>query len=304
MSGVLPVVRYSGIARSIIALGQLSMLAITPVEAYFAPLTGYKPFPDCGRLSASVGAFCVGDRFGIPHQVTAWVVCAILCTIVAGYFPRILGIIHFWISLSVNASISLPDGGESAAQAATLILMFISLADTRFNHWQFRVNPAISWLNPIAWGFSKVLRIQVAWIYVQAAIAKVTVSAWAQGTALYYIFRDPMFGVKGTLFEPLLVASEIPFVTLLLSWMPILLEVSIAILLFTAPRVRIAGLVVCIILHGAFIAVLGLWSFGLIMIGIVASVTITDQGVSTVRAALNRFPVPRTRAVGDGQARS
>ncbi|RAW03473.1 hypothetical protein [Pseudochryseolinea flava] len=87
------------------------------------------------------------------------------------------------------------DGGDQVVTVLTLLLIPICLLDRRRNHWHVNTYQHNASLRLVAYSTLVVIKIQVAYIYFQACVSKFSVSEWADGTAVYYWFLNPMFGV-------------------------------------------------------------------------------------------------------------
>lgn len=263
--------RWIGSGRTLIALAQLSILCFTPTAYLFVPVSGEPQKPHCEGWKG-LTAYCLGNDDFRP-----WVsilLIALLMVVASGFFPALTAVPHYWATVSISTGISLPDGGEAAAQVITLFLVFLLLGDRRKTHWH-RASPSTRPRNVLlglTWAAHWGLRLQMAWIYVNAAIPKLSVQEWKDGTAVYYITRGEFFGAPKHLQELIYWATSMPLVELLLTWGTIAAELTIAyFLIFGKNRTRLVSLALCVALHAGIIAVIGLWSFALVMIGGVAA---------------------------------
>lgn len=267
--------RVFAVARSLMATAQITVLLFTPTSYLIVPVAGAPAGPQCGNFNDWTAYCLVGST---DLQWVSWILIAGLVLVISGALPRMTAVLHVWITLSISTAIVLPDGGESAAQLFCVFFLLIALADSRRNHWT--VSPAgtsPSPLAPAAWAGWWGLRVQVFWIYVTASIAKFSVAEWADGSAIYYVTRQVFFGVDGPLAGPILFLTEIPIVSLGLTWGSMILELSIAILVLLPYRYRRGAFFLSAMFHVGIIFTIGLWSFGAIMIaGVLA--TLSDRG--------------------------
>ncbi|MDV6261947.1 sporulation-delaying protein SdpB family protein [Rhodococcoides yunnanense] len=264
--------RMLGIGRTIIAIGQLSVLVFTPQSYLFVPLAGMPQSPQCDTTGSSLLAYCMFG--GLAKNTVAMVIGAILVAVIIGVLPRVTGVLHYWASVSMGTAFALPDGGEQAAQVATFFLMFALVNDNRIWHWQLRGAPdSAGVFQGIAWAAGWALRLQMAYIYLNASISKIAVSDWSDGTAVYYVVRGESFGVGNFLQSTILAITAVPLLALIASWGTIAIEAATAVLILGRGRVRLVGLLLSIFLHIAFIAAIGLWSFALIMVGLMVCAT-------------------------------
>jgi len=110
------------------------------------------------------------------------------------------------------------------------------------------------------------ISLQIFTIYFFASVGKFKVDEWKNGTALYYWFTQPLFGVT-SFFKPfidLLLSS--PVVTTLLNWSVLVIELLIALSIF-APDNRRKRIIISIgILFHFFIGLfMGIVSFSFVM---------------------------------------
>ncbi|MEU9101900.1 HTTM domain-containing protein [Streptomyces sp. NPDC048361] len=109
------------------------------------------------------------------------------------------------------------------------------------------------------------LRIQLVILYAQSGISKFGVPDRLNGSAEYYILRDPIFGAAEPFKGPVLWLSEHGPTLALLAWGGIIIELVIAAFLLGPERWRKVAFVLDVLLHASIIATIGLWSFSLIM---------------------------------------
>lgn len=295
--------RWIGIGRTIIALAQFFTLAFTPTDALFQTILGQAPAPACVGMNVA-SAFCVGGDV-LSTDVRQWILAALLLVVASGYRPRYTVFLHAWISFSIAGSIALPDGGDQAARIVCLILIPIGLADNRTWQWSHPsrakpINPSLQALS-LAGGMV-ILRIQIALIYFQSAIAKLFVDDWANGSAEYYILRDKMFGASGIVGGDLLqTLTQNPWMTAAMTWGAIVVECSIAVLILGQASWRRKALAFAIFLHLGIIVTMGLWSFALTMIGAVMIAAAPDWVAPPKRDS--QLQPEESRPVGESLAR-
>ncbi|MDO4252909.1 MULTISPECIES: sporulation-delaying protein SdpB family protein [Bacillati] len=262
--------RKIALGRSLIAASQISLLIFTDWKSLFVPVDKNPYGPKCEGIS-NIGAYCLlFDYTGIEFPSILLIIGLIF--VLTGFYPRYAGFLHLWITLSISSSIKLPDGGEAVAQIVVAFLAIISLSDRRLNHWN-KDSFENSFFQPASWAASHVLRIQLVWIYINASIAKTAVPEWKDGTAVYYISLDPMFGTSGPfafLFDWM---AGVPVISLGMTWGAIVIELLIAYFLLGTSKNRPFSFWLALFLHVSFIFMIGLWSFAIIMIGSVLVAT-------------------------------
>jgi antimicrobial peptide system SdpB family protein len=154
-----------------------------------------------------------------------WCAILILAAVVIGWRPRITGVLHWWVSLSFSLSCAIVDGGDQVATVLTTLLVPVTLTDPRKWHWS--APPALKGKAAalVAGSAFTVIRLQVAAIYFHAAVGKIGVEEWANGTAVYYWFTHPVFGLNQSLLPLLLPVLVSPWGVVLFTWGAMLLEV-------------------------------------------------------------------------------
>lgn len=261
-----PISSVVGMGRSIIALAQASILLFSDVRGFFVPV-GEETFDAaCSEYLGQISLFC-----RMPSQQSAALVAIFGLLIVAsGVLPRYTCFLHAYVSVSLIGVLSLPDGGDLIATNLSLLLIFAYIGDPRMWHWGRRESrlPAF---RGISKGAQIAIRVQVAFIYFDSATAKLAVDTWADGTQMYYVTRQEMFGASGPIGDIARELTSMPVVTLASSWGAIAIELGIAVLIFipTTAAARVA-IVLSSVLHILIIVIIGLGSFGLIMVGVIA----------------------------------
>lgn len=267
-SRIQPWTNVVGVARSTLALGTLLTLCAHDPDQLFRPLG-----QSMGAVTRAVGV----TRYNLFNlvadlEVARWIAIGILGLVVIGWRPRITGLLHWWVAASFNSGAIVVDGGDQVCAVLTLLLVPVCLTDGRRWHWSRSPLPPPDALGPevlrlVALSACFVIRAQVAFIYFQAGIAKTTVNEWSNGTALYYWFVHPTFGVTESIARVLLPPLSHAAVVTALTWAVMGFEI----LLFTALVMRkrwwgpllAAGLA----FHLSIIVFHGLVSFFLAMAG-------------------------------------
>lgn len=255
-----------GVARTVLALGTLVNLVCDDVDVLFRPL-GVGMGEAAGALPLvrlSLFSILSGGRL----EQARWLGIVILLVVASGWRPRLTGLLHWWVTCSFAASCVVVDGGDQVAANLTLLLLPVTLTDPRRFHWSRPVaiagrSQAIAAL--VARSALLVARVQVAVIYMVAWASKIAVEEWANGTAVYYWFLHPVFGLSGwrrTLLMPLLTR---PASVVLLTWGALALEALLFMGLLIDRRHRPALLVAGILFHAGIALVHGLITFGLAM---------------------------------------
>jgi antimicrobial peptide system SdpB family protein len=157
------------------------------------------------------------------------------------------------------------DGGDQVSQVLTLFLLPIALTDSRMWHWQHSDNRSACWKRLVALSAVVALRIQVAGIYLHAAIGKLGVQEWRDGTALYYWFIHPAFGAPRPVWYLLLPLLRHGLTLTLMTWSAIILELFLFTALVMPKRAWVYFLVAGLIFHAGIALIHGLMSFSIAM---------------------------------------
>ncbi|MBC3840268.1 HTTM domain-containing protein [Streptacidiphilus sp. 4-A2] len=142
------------------------------------------------------------------------------------------------------------------------------LDDRRSWAWRRPTRPLRPAWRGAAFAAHAALRCQIAIIYLNAAGAKLASPAWRHGTAMAVLAHDPEFGFPGAVrpFAQQLLSHA--WAADLLTWSVLVIETLIALSMAFGRRMRRIGLFLAILLHGAIILLMGLFSFGLVMIAL------------------------------------
>ncbi|SEQ80052.1 antimicrobial peptide system protein, SdpB family [Lentzea xinjiangensis] len=253
-----------GAARTLVALAELSVLVFTSDADLFPAVPNTPAGPRCDGLR-TLSLWCAGSS-PTAHTVFRAVTIAVLVLAASGYRPRWTCIPQWYATFSLAAAMHIPNGGENVARTVTLLLIPLCLGDDRIWHWRRPATPLPAWWRGTTFVTHLVIRLQVAIVYGQAVWIKVVEPEWRNGTAMHHVIQDAYFGAVPELVPLLGSGFLIPAFT----WGTVVLETAIAICVFGNPRLRRAALAFAVVLHGGIIVVLGLASFGLVMIGFVA----------------------------------
>ena len=257
------------VGRSLLAAAQLSVLLFTPDAGLFLPTAQAPEGVRCGGVRGLFPWCLVPDPAG-GHDVARIAAVAVLATVAAGWRPRWTCIPHWYITAGLAAGMTLPNGGERIAMIITLLLIPICLGDGRRWQWRPPAEPLPPTWRGSAWASVMVLRIQVMIVYAHGVLSKVSLPEWRNGDALYYALHDAYYGPMPPLRTALAVFSTDSAALTLLCWGVIAAEAAICLCMLTRHGPRRVGLPLAIALHGGIAVVLGLVSFGLVMIGTLA----------------------------------
>lgn len=253
-----------GIARSTLALSTfLTMIFNDPLMLFKnGSILNAERFDGNVFIFQKINFFSL---LGVQHLILAKYAAIILLGIViSGYRPRITCIIHFWICISFNYATILIEGGDQIASNLSLMLIPICLLDGRKWHWNVPRNlkkTTIAEINLVSNYFLTVIKLQMCLIYFHAAIGKIPNQEWANGTAIYYWFNDPTFGMNDwmhTFLDPVLFSS---FGVAALTWGTLLLELLLFMAIMMNNRAKWILFIMGITFHFGIIIIHGLVSF-------------------------------------------
>ncbi|WP_340201096.1 sporulation-delaying protein SdpB family protein [Ascidiimonas sp. W6] len=245
-----------GLGRSLLALGTLLTLLVNSNSVLF----DINILSQQGTVLQNTGIFYLMSN----HLLGAKLICIlILILVMSGWYPKITGILHWYVSYSFFTSCNIVDGGDHITAVLTFLLIPITLTDPRKNHWYGVHKTTDNLKATLARAFFILIQIQVCAIYFHAFVGKIGVDAWLNGTATYYWLTHEFFGIHEVL-NPLfntLLAN--PFVVTLVTWGTLVLEFLLAacILLDKHSKRRYLMLLAGLLFHFSILAVHGLFTF-------------------------------------------
>ncbi|TGA96350.1 hypothetical protein E4665_15920 [Sporolactobacillus shoreae] len=264
-NSVNPWTNVYGLARTIIALSTAITLAVNPSWIFFKPAAGVSDY----RHYTPLNYFCLVPFNYTYLEIMRWIAVILLLLVASGWRPRITGIIHWWITFSLQTSAVTLDGGEQVATVITLMLLPITLTDKRKWHWD-STESSDPMTNSkfikriIALTCFLAIRFQVSIIYLNAATAKLFDADWLNGTAVYYYMGASMLGLPSNLYK-LFYSVLTNWTVIIPTWGTIIVELLLFSGLFIDKKYRVLLLILGITLHVIFAIMLGLYSFSMIM---------------------------------------
>lgn len=263
VAGPSPWSNVYGVARTLIALGTCGTLTFSHTTTLFRPAVGVPEAPICeGMRQASL--FCVMPSGWL--EVARWTAVLLLLLVASGWRPRVTGVVHWWVTVSLHWSGVLTDGGDQIAAILSLLMVPVTLTDGRRWHWDAPPETDTAARRLIARSAWVALRAQVALVYFHACVGKFKVPEWVDGTALYYWLLDPGIGAPDWLARLMTPLLSSPLVALL-TWSVLALELCLALGLVLGRESRRVLLPLGIAFHLGIAVFHGLISFVLIMFG-------------------------------------
>lgn len=187
-----------GLIRSLLALATLLTLLFNNTDILFIEGVGVENVPLCVG-PAQMSLYCLVNPY---LEIGRWLSILVLIIVIIGWRPRVTCILHWWVTFSFNSTSLMVDGGDQVSTILTFLIIPICLLDKRQFHWQNYNSRDISFLEAKSWVVivtHTIIRIQISYIYFEAAISKFRVDEWLNGTAVYYWFLDPYMGAPNWL---------------------------------------------------------------------------------------------------------
>ena len=243
--------------RSGLAACAGATLLFTPGDKLVPPrFIGEVPNPVFEGINKLSLFFILSD-----HPEAARVIGLILC------LASILGASSIgvaWVFYSLHNTAITPDGGDQIGLIASIFCLTLGLA-----RWIIKQFPTRRLGYLLAFYSFLLFKVQVAFVYANAAIAKIRVDNWANGTEVYYDLISPFFGLTGLrqiLFAPILASPA--FITFL-TWGTIAVELYIAAATFASDKWKSTAILAAVFLHGGIALFMGITSFSLTMLTVV-----------------------------------
>lgn len=258
-----PYTSVYGLGRSLVALSTLITLLFSPYHILFDEtiFNIYKIVDSYDYLNLYV-------ILGFKNiLLTKWISIIILFFVIIGIYPQITGILHFWIAYSFLRSSAILEGGDQINVILTFFFIPLTLLDSRKNHWDPTVKVK-EYKRIIGNNIIAIISIQMSLLYLHAGIEKIyKLDDWVEGTAIYYIFNDSLFGAS-----PWLKSIINPIVTnavgsFALSWGTIFLEILLFGGIFMTRKKKKLLFIFAILFHVGIAIAFGLISFLFSMAG-------------------------------------
>jgi antimicrobial peptide system SdpB family protein len=250
------------ISRTLLAIAGLSTLLFNNLHTlFYSGLTDGATLLDSPQSFPNLYALLGAEKLWLARIIAV----IILMAAAIGIYPRYTALLQWWVTYSyVTAGVEV-DGGDQIAGILTLLLIPVCLADNRRWHWHTHKINYPAYARIFLHFCFLLIAIQVAIIYFHAAVAKMGVREWTDGTATYYWFTNPQFGLSAWLkpfFMPLL---ENPYTLTAITWGSMALETFLFAAIFMKRSYRIQLMRLGIAFHFFIFLVHGLFSFFLIM---------------------------------------
>lgn len=263
--------RGLGLIRSLLALSTLLTLLNTPSEMLFF---FSNPQQVEGGVCTTFQKLCFFDLLTPNYfPILKWTSVAILLAVIIGFNPRWTAPLHWWVSVSFTHAVALPDGGDQINAVLTMLLLPICLLDGRRSHWdEVPFEPLSTRRHVLSSFFWMLIKAQCHFIYLDAAIDKIKVAEWRNGTALFYWFQDPVVGAPDFLLSTWTTIFSLPWMLVFMTWGVMALELTLAMSWRLPERYQNRILLAGSIFHFGIILNHGLISFFFTMLAVLVTI--------------------------------
>jgi len=244
-----------GLARSILALGLFLTLVFNSNEVLFYSNSNVVEFHANQYNFLSIYLFIQNT------QLAKLISIAILFFVIIGLYPRFTCILHFWVTYSFLSCAHIADGGDQIAAIISFLLIPLCLINS--NRWHWQINKTRSFYsNTIAFYTILLIKLQAIVIYFHSSVGKFPVVEWVDGSAIYYWFNDPVFGLKKSLVPLFDVILKNAIFTFYANWAVMFLELFIVFaVISSSKKIKKYALIMGLIFHLFIVLVHGLFSF-------------------------------------------
>lgn len=252
-----------GLARSIIAIGNLVTFALTDFNLYFEKEAfQIKPFSVLPNLFYLFGENDLLFSKAISIIILLWVI--------SGYFPQITGILHAWLVLSFSTFSILIEGGDQISQIILILLIPVTLCDKRINHWftkDYFHYKRPNFFTEFSYSCLIMIQIQMCVLYFFAFVEKFKVPEWRNGSVFYYWYNHHPFGANNFIQNILnpLINYKISYI--LITWGVLLLEIILFASILSSKKFKQTLFYFAFAFHFMIWIIHGLASFYLAMVG-------------------------------------
>lgn len=251
-----------GLVRSILALSLLLTLCLNSTETLFPK--EYLNYIYGNTFWDKINFFLIFEDIWIARLISI----IILTIVIFGFYPKITGVFHWWISFSFFNSCLIVEGGDQILSILTFLLIPITVLDNRKNHWQKSIKQSTLSLN-IGNSILFIIKIQASVIYLQASLDKLyKVQEWRNGTAVYYWFNDSVFGAPDYVIGTLNYFLSFPLFITTISWGVVILELLLSFAIFMKSYYKKIFFKLAFLFHLVIAYMHGLPTFFLAMLGL------------------------------------
>lgn len=203
----------------------------------------------------------LGEHYGI--FIAAQLSCIVLA--IAGVYPRLLTLIIFVLTLSINHRSNVTmDGGDNLSEILLFFLIFVRNPSLSFPLKELQGSTLKFLSESVQTSVSNVsyalILVQIALVYATAGLCKVTGDLWQNGTSLFYILQSLDYSVPWVASLVLKHSTLLTFAT----YSTIAFQLCFPVFVWNKhlrPWILLAG----VMLHLNIMLVMGLFLFGTVM---------------------------------------
>lgn len=251
-----------GLLRSGLALSLFVSFLCTPTPVLMGEFSkgAHNVLPDWTNffhLLAPIGA----DFVRIATLIS-------LAIVISGWRPFFTSFLHAWIANSFVRKLGLLEGGDMVHANLSLFLILICISDFRKWHWcteSYR-EQARPFSNLLGHAGLIIIRIQVAVIYLHAAMGKFMVKEWVDGSAVYYWSTHAYMGANPLLLDTFDWFFRSPLIMYFVNWGVLILELFLFAGIIASKSTRKILFLFGVCLHFGIWVIHGLASFGVVMV--------------------------------------
>jgi antimicrobial peptide system SdpB family protein len=244
-----------GLARSILALGLFLTLLFNSNDVLF--------YLNSGAIEFQINQYNFFSIYLLIQntQIAKLISIVVLFFVIIGIYPRITCLLHFWVTYSFSSCVHIPDGGDQIATIISFLLIPVFLLNP--NRWHWQINKTKSFYsNTVAFYSILLIKLQTIVIYFHSSVGKFPVVEWTEGSAIYYWFNDPVFGLNNSLKPFFDIIFKNSILTFYANWGVMFLELFIVLAVITSSKkIKKYALIMGLLFHFFIILVHGLFSF-------------------------------------------
>lgn len=237
----------------------LTLLA-NPTDSFFLPDT-QGPKPICGPV-AQWTLFCVLDS---NLELARWLLFIFCIPLILGICMPLAGALHLYAALALSLSTLGVEGGDQLVVNISILLMIyqILLSSKRW----FKSNKIEEIISQFNLVLLACITLQLAFVYFESGVGKISQQQWQEGTALWYWFQNSAYSGPSIVADFALFLLKFPFLSGLISWGTIAFQLSLCVAIIAVRNISIrrAFLITGVLFHIAIWIVFGLPSFGVVM---------------------------------------
>lgn len=248
------------IAHRILGAATALTLLANPTDTFFLPDT-QGPRPTCGPV-AQWTLFCILDS---NLELARWLLVIFCIPLVLGILMPLAGILHLYAAFALSLSTLGVEGGDQlCVNVGILLTVYHVLLSAQRYFKSSDTNQALSQFKLV---ILACVTLQLAFVYFESGVGKMSQQQWQEGTALWYWFQNSAYTGPSVLSDFALILLGFPILSGIISWGTIVFQLCLSLAIFASRNtgVRKFFLISGVLFHIAIWIIFGLPSFGLVM---------------------------------------